>query len=341
MCYSPSCDWAIYIPGCDDRREAFKRCPVFDVIAYQSLSQTPGLVYLQQGKGFTVPQRLFEGGPSFDEYQGLGRCVDAVCRSDPPPGNSSGLEAGDTWCDTVINDNGQVLQQKAYIQSCPCNDLGKAWGVCSSKPRLPNLGMDYDVDVLTRLGSLSISEVLNEYEGCGSIPLTVRNNRAGRNGGGIFQDGCDSGLRTRSQSGTELGRGSCWVGGISAETNAAFIFVFEDNESDGAGGAIFTKCHQLGGCSSIDKMRVGLPAPDPKILSFRGNNRASGYGNTIASAPNELVLADSIDKEYVPGQTPFDFTISMLDARGQTVQGSPSKPHVTMSQTIQVWLMRL
>ena len=53
------------------------------------------------------------------------------------------LDSEDTWCDTVVNDDGRVLQQ--YRENDPfVYDVGHAWGVCSSKPRLPSFGMDYD-----------------------------------------------------------------------------------------------------------------------------------------------------------------------------------------------------
>ena len=169
---------------------------------------------------------------------------------------------------------------------------GKAWGVCSSQPKLPSLKMNYDAEFLHRLRTLSAPQIFAEHEGCGSLPLIISGNRAGRYGGGVYQNGCDSGIRTRTPSGAETS-GTCWVGGISDKTHASVLLVFENNEANGAGGAIFTKCYELGVCGSLTDKYTGVPAPGGEILSFRGQNRAGGYGNTIASAPHEIVLVQA------------------------------------------------
>ena len=120
ICYSARCDWAAYVEGCEGLREPFKKCPVFDALAYQSLSQTAGLVYLEQGKGLTVPHEKYPGGPNFDEYQGLGRCVNATCSSGPPPGPDGVFQPGDTWCDSIPNDEGRVVIQIVKV-CCSCS----------------------------------------------------------------------------------------------------------------------------------------------------------------------------------------------------------------------------
>ena len=82
-CFSASCDWSVYFSNCQENRETFRKCPIFAALAYTSLSQTQGLVYLKEGKGHTVPKTMWPGGyPYEEEYQGLGRCSTTQCRED-------------------------------------------------------------------------------------------------------------------------------------------------------------------------------------------------------------------------------------------------------------------
>ena len=48
-------------------------------------------------------------------------------------------------------------------------------------------GQDYNPESLTRLLSLSQPQLFAEHKGCGRLPVVVRNNRADRFGGGLFQ----------------------------------------------------------------------------------------------------------------------------------------------------------
>jgi len=48
-------------------------------------------------------------------------------------------------------------------------------------------GQDYNPESLTRLLSLSQPQLFAEHKGCGILPVVVRNNRADRFGGGLFQ----------------------------------------------------------------------------------------------------------------------------------------------------------
>ena len=48
-------------------------------------------------------------------------------------------------------------------------------------------GQDYNPESLTRLLSLSQPQLFAEHKGCGRLPVVVRNNRAHRFGGGLFQ----------------------------------------------------------------------------------------------------------------------------------------------------------
>jgi hypothetical protein len=73
--------------------------------------------------GFNVPS-IFDPEDGADQSallnHGGGRCINAICRSDPPPiSGIRDLEAGESWCDTVPTFNGRVLQ--AADQSRFCN----------------------------------------------------------------------------------------------------------------------------------------------------------------------------------------------------------------------------
>ena len=48
-------------------------------------------------------------------------------------------------------------------------------------------GQDYNPEFLNRLLSLSQPQLFAEHKGCGVLPVVVRNNRADRFGGGLFQ----------------------------------------------------------------------------------------------------------------------------------------------------------
>lgn len=201
--------------------------------------------------------------------------------------------------------------------STPCLDLGQAWGVCSiDKPKLPGLGFEYDADILTRTLLLTLPELFSEHPGCGSMPVAFRSNRAGRHGGGLFQQDCDEGIKQK---------GLCWVGGISDQASSSFIVSFEANIAGGAGGSIYTTCFSLDICQEVTKMSIGLPTSSKgKVLSFL-SNEAGGYGEDLATAPSDLVLGAS-QRNYVPGKTMLDVTFFMLDATGQVVVGSELQP---------------
>jgi len=190
----------------------------------------------------------------------------------------------------------------------------QAWGVCNDRPKLPASGFDYDVDALKRMLSLSYPALFSENPGCGSAPLVVRGNTAGRHGGGLFKHGCDDGLEQK-----EL----CWVGGVSEGASPSFILAFESNSAGAAGGGIYTSCFHLGKCQPVFQKTIGLPTEGGqagKVYSF-SSNRASGYGKEIATAPTELVIIHAVN-QYVPGASYLDISFSLLDAQGQSVVGS-------------------
>lgn len=133
----------------------------------------------------------------------MGRCANVSnCQTGPPPdGGIRELADGESWCTNSINGNGRVLQQEKEELPCedpslypdtshPCVDVGQAWGVCSpGQPRLPSRGFEYEPEYLESTLPLSPSALFAEHPGCGSLPVVVKSNRAGRNGGGLFQVG--------------------------------------------------------------------------------------------------------------------------------------------------------
>ena len=228
--FTASCDWYWSDGACDNVKQSLGKCPLFDAVAMQSLTSVPGLVYLKKGRGFTLPN---EGWPGAGPYpylagsiyhQGEGRCVNAVCRTDPPPpaGDTSlPLAPGEAWCDTVVNwyeilekvdsicyalfdsvcvvfivpRGGQVIQAHGPGQNCynpfgdlsggklACIDTGqRAWGACAEKVKLPSSEFDYDPQSLAGVLDMSVSTLLSSHPGCGTMPLAIRSNRAGRYG---------------------------------------------------------------------------------------------------------------------------------------------------------------
>ena len=92
-----------------------------------------------------------------------GRCMlqeGESCQTDPPPPagqNAVPMAPGETWCNELLDWSGRVNEVPMLKITCysrdfaslgvPCNDKGKAWGVCSledgaSKPKLPSLGFE-------------------------------------------------------------------------------------------------------------------------------------------------------------------------------------------------------
>ena len=254
-----------------------------------------------------------------------------MCSTDSPP--ESGHTAlpiapGESWCDTLLDWGGNIIQSSSqnYCESpgfqkgqltgqaySPCIDTGvKAWGVCAESPYLPSLGFDYDPDSLMRLITMPVSDLLVEQRKCGSLPLRVASNHAGRHGGGLYKDGCDRGYEEK---------GLCWIGGLSEQAASAMILDFSSNSAGGAGGGVFTSCLSLGKCGGVLTKQVGLPVSDGrKMLSFERNN-AGGYGRNIGTAPSRLVVVEHAS-HYIPGKSSFDISFSMLDFIGQPVKGS-------------------
>ena len=374
-CFSASCDWDPYNEACVSIKQQLGTCPLFDAITHESLRSVEGLRYVKEAVGFTTPY-FSEPGVPFGYPQGsAGRCLNARCRTDTPPMTGvTTLEPGESWCDTFASWKGRVLHSPFGDLCCPgtdydtivgtyscaqqCIDLGQAWGVCSdsNKPKLPSAGFDYDLKVLEKIRLMTLPALLEAHPGCGTLPLTVRSNHASRHGGGLFQDGCDTGLEQKKL---------CWVGGIAQKT-AASTLSFEGNSADGAGGAIYTRlqallartdsnifymyiprlfaltgsniylyvyiyniynsCYSLGMCKDALNLAIGLPhRTGGTALTFL-SNQAGGYGEDIATAPSELVLSDRTDRHFVPGKTQLSMAFSILDTQGQTIKGTDNVP---------------
>ena len=110
-CFKANCDWWPYQRDCDRYKTSLGRCPVFDGVVYKSAVSVPGLVYLKENRGFSVPD--FRDGttrtPFNYSHGSAGRCVNAVCRNDPPPVNGvRELEAGEKWCDSIPDWGGMI-----------------------------------------------------------------------------------------------------------------------------------------------------------------------------------------------------------------------------------------
>ena len=199
-CFKASCDWQP-VGFCEDIRAALLQCPLWDAVVHRSLVSEHGLVFMKEGKGFTAAAEWeATGSRPFPFWQGVGRCANVTsCKTGPPPvGGIRDLEDGETWCDTSVNGNGRVLQIVQQQSECddpslvpdtgtPCVDVGKGWGVCDAAVRLPSRGFEYDADMLKGILRMSPQQLFAKYPGCGTLPLMVRSNRAGRHGGGLFQ----------------------------------------------------------------------------------------------------------------------------------------------------------
>ena len=75
------------------------------------------------------------------------------------------------WC-VNIDDDGELNLDGAYQEyDWSLNDM---WGYCTSKPRLPGAGFDYDEAAMEKAAARrleSTAAVLSHYPGCGDVPL--------------------------------------------------------------------------------------------------------------------------------------------------------------------------
>eukprot|EP00961_Rhodomonas_salina_P085595 1149717-Rhodomonas_salina.1 len=149
-CFRASCDWT----GCPEASVNLETCPLFDAIAYASLTAVSDPV-----------RHVKPGGTA----KGYGRC-DGACSAAPQPAvpawctdaacNVLAGDAGAEWCYTK-DDGGNV-----YALACPsCEDtvmLGQSWGVCASHPRLPGSGLDYNETELTAMLSMAPLDLVSK-----------------------------------------------------------------------------------------------------------------------------------------------------------------------------------
>ena len=85
---------------------------MLDAIVHQVLSDTPGLVFMKEEKGFTSSDVLsVEGGEPFPFSQGVGRCVNTkACQKGPPP-----LGESENW--TPMNRGAEQAAIQARAQT--------------------------------------------------------------------------------------------------------------------------------------------------------------------------------------------------------------------------------
>jgi len=118
-CFTSKCDWHPFNGStghCEGVREDLKKCPLFDAITLHSIAQTmqtTPLVYLKEGKGFSVPEFWDEENrePFPFQHGHAGRCLSSddrpVCTTfreedattHPPMSGVRNLLDGEAWCD--------------------------------------------------------------------------------------------------------------------------------------------------------------------------------------------------------------------------------------------------
>eukprot|EP00961_Rhodomonas_salina_P037557 504770-Rhodomonas_salina.1 len=105
------------------------------------------------------------------------------------------------------------------------------------------------------------------------------------------------------------------------------VILFEGNKAAGAGGAIYTECHQLGqACSVFLGQKLGIsPSRNDTRLLFEGN-AAEAYGDNVATGPRRMGV-EGAGARYVPGRDSLNVTLKFLDDLGQTVRGSATYPN--------------
>jgi len=93
-CFSASCNWSpyesVFSNACGEYKQALSKCPLFDGLAYQSMSSIPGLVWVKEGRGYTVAKEYVAGsGDILGEVGTIGEtCLYSLSS------NSSGAAAG-------------------------------------------------------------------------------------------------------------------------------------------------------------------------------------------------------------------------------------------------------
>lgn len=144
------------------------------------------------------------------------------------------------------------------------------------------------------------------YPGCGSTPLIMRDNQAGRNGGAIFFAPAANG---------PLDQG-CAIEGLEAGINAVEM---SGNSAGVAGGAMH---HFTAGLSTVCrdafKRQLSIPGSGQPIsiaeraVHFSGNS-AGKYGAAVSSEPLSVKWSTRIPTNFAPGQDSLKLSAVQLD----------------------------
>ena len=151
----------------------------------------------------------------------------------------------------------------------------RMWGYCTSKLRLPGLGLDYsesDIEMAVIHSSSDTAAILDLYPGCGSVPMRLEYNTAGKQGGAIYYDSC-----------YRLDK-VCFLSGIGPMSGSRAILLRHNSAQ--AGGAVYVDCIDVGGdCREIFRGSNTVGAlPHLAKVEFTGSV-SSGYGDKLASQP--------------------------------------------------------
>eukprot|EP00961_Rhodomonas_salina_P018526 249114-Rhodomonas_salina.1 len=240
---------------------------------------------------------------------GAGRCAEP-CRPGPAPpvpescqepachGNTSGWK-DEPWCNTIDDTWNPHMHSRGWT---PEDGFGP-WGSCTDRKNLPHSGFEYDRDSLLATLGMSLPRLLQEYPGCGKVPIVFAKNRAGGNGGGLYKSSCSLQPDLKHV---------CFLSGMSG----AVVVSFEENMAGAAGGGAYIACDKLGECDN----HVHIPEIGGQSLHFEGNE-AGTFGADVGSGPRELLLSKAV-REYVPGQSILSLSFELRDALGQTVRST-------------------
>ena len=99
--------------------------------------------------------------------------------------------------------------------------------------------------------------------------------------------------------------------------------------SAGAGGAIYFQCQYIGdACDAVLLEKVKFPHSQGSLnlskIQFEGNS-ASGFGQNIATDPNQMFIINSnilYERSLVPGVDAISLNVAVIDGLGQTVTGT-------------------
>jgi len=153
-----------------------------------------------------------------------------------------------------------------------------------------------------------------QQPGCGSAPLIVEGNEAGRYGGGLHyaSDGCS------------LFRGKCCLDGIDLGLSAAR---FQGNYAGMGGGALHFACSGMGKDCEAELNRQIKMFSDVRGASLEGptyrlsNNSAGKFGPDVATGP-AFIKWTSLPIKFAPGIDKLDVEVAIHDWNGNTIHGT-------------------